>query len=113
MRVLPSPPSPPPFSCNRWGQARKASEYSGLGKLFRSRDAVPRGHFMDMRCAYAQPGLAKLERLTEILDDAAADGGKTIVFIFFRSVLDAVMAQAAPTLVLESDGAAGAATGHA
>lgn len=65
------------------------------GEHDRYRDAVQRGHFMDMRCAYAQPGSAKLERLAEILDDAAADGGKTIVFTFFRSVLEAVMAQAA------------------
>lgn len=59
----------------------------------RYRDAVERSHFMDMRCAYAQRGSQKLERLAEIVADAVDDGGKTIVFTYFRSVLEGVIAR--------------------
>ncbi|WP_342008614.1 DEAD/DEAH box helicase [Corynebacterium bovis] len=55
----------------------------------RYRDAVARGHFADMRQAASAPGSAKMERLQELLDDGA-DAGKTIVFSFFRSVVDAL-----------------------
>ena len=57
----------------------------------RYRDAVERSHFMDMRCAYAQRGSQKMERLAEIVADAVDDGGKTIVFTYFRSVLEGVI----------------------
>lgn len=53
----------------------------------RYRDAVKREHFMDMRQACSGKDSAKMERLLELLDDAQ---GKTIVFSFFRSVIDAL-----------------------
>ncbi len=50
-------------------------------------DAVRRSAFMDMRQAYSRPKSAKMERIHEIVDDGAEDG-KTIIFSFFRSVVD-------------------------
>lgn len=50
-------------------------------------DAVRRAHFMDMRQAFSGATSAKMERVTELLDDGA-EAGKTIIFTFFRSVLD-------------------------
>ena len=54
-------------------------------------NSVQRGHFMDMRQAFSGPRSAKMERITELLDDGA-DGAKTIVFTYFRSVLDGLVA---------------------
>jgi superfamily II DNA or RNA helicase len=56
------------------------------------RDAVASGHFMTMRrAAYAVPETsAKLKRLTELVDDAAANGLKVVIFAFFRDVLAGV-----------------------
>ncbi|WP_273353750.1 DEAD/DEAH box helicase [Corynebacterium resistens] len=53
-------------------------------------NAVQRGHFMDMRQAFSGPRSAKMERITELLDDGA-DGAKTIIFTYFRSVLDGLV----------------------
>ncbi|WP_426718515.1 DEAD/DEAH box helicase [Corynebacterium auriscanis] len=55
-------------------------------------NAVQRGHFMDMRQAFSGPRSAKMERMIELLEDGA-DDAKTIVFTYFRSVLDGVVAQ--------------------
>lgn len=56
--------------------------------------AVAAGRFMDMRRAdFATPdpsGSSKLGRLLEILEDAAANGEKVVVFSYFRSVVDLV-----------------------
>lgn len=56
------------------------------------REAVASGNFMAMRrAAYARPEKsAKLERLRELVDDAAANGLKVVVFSYFRDVLAAV-----------------------
>ena len=53
-------------------------------------NAVQRGHFMDMRQAFSTTQ-RKMERITELLDDGA-DGAKTIIFTYFRSVLDGLVA---------------------
>ena len=52
--------------------------------------AVQHGHFMEMRQAFSGPRSAKMERITELLDDGA-DGAKTIVFTYFRSVLNGLV----------------------
>lgn len=56
--------------------------------------AVAAGRFMDMRradFATADPaGSSKLGRLLEILDDAAENGEKVVVFSYFRDVVDLV-----------------------
>lgn len=56
--------------------------------------AVAQGRFMDMRRAdFSTPdpsGSSKLGRLLEILEDAAANGEKVVVFSYFRSVVDLV-----------------------
>ncbi|MEU2913677.1 DEAD/DEAH box helicase [Streptomyces massasporeus] len=56
------------------------------------REAVRAGNFMAMRrAAYARPEKsAKLDRLREIVEDAAANGLKVVVFSTFRDVLAAV-----------------------
>ncbi|MFF2956619.1 DEAD/DEAH box helicase [Kitasatospora sp. NPDC057965] len=56
------------------------------------RAAVAEGNFMAMRrAAYADPaGSAKLQRLREIAEEAAANGRKVVVFSFFREVLATV-----------------------
>ncbi|WP_030243056.1 DEAD/DEAH box helicase [Streptomyces sp. NRRL S-350] len=56
------------------------------------RSAVAAGNFMAMRrAAYADPaGSAKLRRLVEIVQEAAENGLKVVVFSFFRDVLAAV-----------------------
>ncbi|MGX1544368.1 DEAD/DEAH box helicase [Streptomyces adustus] len=63
-------------------------------------EAVRAGNFMAMRrAAYARPeGSAKLNRLREIVEDAAGNGLKVVVFSHFRDVLGAVkdMLDAAP-----------------
>ncbi|WP_042369497.1 DEAD/DEAH box helicase [Streptacidiphilus neutrinimicus] len=55
-------------------------------------DAVLAGNFQAMRrAAYAAPGeSAKLDRLAEIVREAAAAGEKVLVFSFYRDVLAAV-----------------------
>lgn len=60
------------------------------GDVERYEDAVRRGHFMDMRQAFSGLESAKMERIAELLDDGA-EAGKTIVFTFFRSVLEHLM----------------------
>lgn len=57
------------------------------GDVERYEDAVRRGHFMDMRQAFSSKESAKMERVAELLDDGA-EAGKTIIFTYFRSVLD-------------------------
>lgn len=56
------------------------------------REAVRAGNFMAMRrAAYARPGKsAKLNRLREIVEDAAENGLKVVVFSNFRDVLGTV-----------------------
>ncbi|MGW3092479.1 DEAD/DEAH box helicase [Streptomyces sp. NPDC001102] len=56
------------------------------------RTAVAAGNFMAMRrAAYAAPEKsAKLQRLRELVADAAANGLKVVVFSYFRDVLAAV-----------------------
>ncbi|MER7835520.1 DEAD/DEAH box helicase [Streptomyces sp. NPDC096040] len=53
------------------------------------REAVRAGNFMAMRrAAYLRPEKsAKLERLREIVEEAAANGQKTVVFSYFKDVL--------------------------
>lgn len=59
------------------------------GHVERYEDAVRRGHFMDMRQAFSSKESAKMERVTELLDDGA-EAGKTIIFTYFRSVLESL-----------------------
>ncbi|MGW0577418.1 DEAD/DEAH box helicase [Streptomyces sp. NPDC002920] len=56
------------------------------------RAAVTEGNFMAMRrAAYADPEKsAKLQRLRELVTEAAANGLKVVVFSYFRSVLETV-----------------------
>ncbi|MFF4656838.1 DEAD/DEAH box helicase [Streptomyces sp. NPDC001381] len=56
------------------------------------RAAVAEGNFMAMRrAAYADPEKsAKLQRLRELVAEAAANGLKVVVFSYFRSVLETV-----------------------
>jgi len=56
------------------------------------RTAVAAGRFMDMRrAAYAVPEKsAKLERLRELVEEAADNGLKVVVFSYFRAVLTVV-----------------------
>lgn len=56
------------------------------------RAAVRDGSFMGMRrAAFVGPDSTKLERLLEIVDDAALNGRRTVVFSYFRDVIDAVV----------------------
>lgn len=56
------------------------------------REAVTAGHFMRMRrAAYACPeSSAKLNRLRELVAEAAGNGLKVVVFSYFREVLETV-----------------------
>lgn len=56
------------------------------------REAVAAGHFMRMRrAAYAHPATsAKLNRLRELVAEAAGNGLKVVVFSYFREVLETV-----------------------
>ncbi|WP_328728579.1 DEAD/DEAH box helicase [Streptomyces jietaisiensis] len=56
------------------------------------REAVRAGNFMAMRrAAYARPEKsAKLGRLREIVEEAGENGQRTVVFSYFRDVLDVV-----------------------
>jgi SNF2 family DNA or RNA helicase len=58
------------------------------------RDAVASGNFMAMRRAAYEPGRpedsAKLDRLVEIVGEAAANGRKVVVFSYFRDVLETI-----------------------
>ncbi|MFI1092003.1 DEAD/DEAH box helicase [Streptomyces sp. NPDC020917] len=56
------------------------------------REAVAGGNFMAMRrAAFARPGTsAKLQRLRELVAEAAGSGLKVVVFSYFRDVLAAV-----------------------
>lgn len=58
------------------------------------KDAVASGNFMAMRRAAYAPGniagSAKLARLTEIVDEAASNGRKIVVFSYFRDVLQMI-----------------------
>lgn len=57
------------------------------------RAAVESGSLMAMRrAAFVGPDSTKLERLVEIVDDAALNGHRTVVFSYFRDVIDAVVA---------------------
>ena len=60
------------------------------------RHAVAAGNFMAMRRAAYAPGRpadsAKLGRLVEIVEEAAANGRKVVVFSYFREILDTIAA---------------------
>jgi SNF2 family DNA or RNA helicase len=60
------------------------------------REVVASGNFMAMRRAAFAPGnpadAAKLSRLLEIVEEAASNGRKVVVFSFFRDVLGTVAA---------------------
>lgn len=60
--------------------------------LLAYREAVGAGHFMRMRrAAYADPATsAKLNRLRELVAEAAGNGLKVVVFSYFREVLETV-----------------------
>ncbi|WP_246394880.1 DEAD/DEAH box helicase [Corynebacterium anserum] len=60
------------------------------GDVDKYEDSVRRAHFMDMRQAFSGKESAKMERVLEILGDGA-EAGKTIIFTYFRSVLDTLM----------------------
>ncbi|MFB7210820.1 DEAD/DEAH box helicase [Streptomyces sp. NPDC056255] len=62
------------------------------GDLDAYREAVGAGHFMRMRrAAYARPATsAKLNRLRELVAEAADNGLKVVVFSYFREVLHTV-----------------------
>ncbi len=64
------------------------------GDLGAYRQAVASGNFMLMRRAAFAPGTvagsAKLARLSEIVDEAAANERKAVIFSFFREVLDTI-----------------------
>jgi hypothetical protein len=64
------------------------------------RTAVAAGRFMDMRrAAYAVPEKsAKLERLRELVEEAADNGLKVVVFSYFRAVLTVVEQALGPQL---------------
>ena len=61
------------------------------------RDAVASGNFMAMRRAAYAPRTpehsAKLRRLVEIVDEAASNDRKVVVFSYFRDVLEIVAAE--------------------
>lgn len=58
------------------------------------RAAVAAGNLMAMRrAAWLEPGSAKLERLAAIVGEAREDGRSVVVFSYFRSVLDVVVAR--------------------
>ncbi|MFI9768614.1 DEAD/DEAH box helicase [Streptomyces sp. NPDC052415] len=61
------------------------------------REAVREGNFMAMRrAAYLRPEKsAKLDRLREIVQEAAENGQKTVVFSYFKDVLGVVRAELA------------------
>ncbi len=58
------------------------------------RGAVASGNFMAMRRAAYAPGScdgsAKLARLVEIVEESVANGGKVVIFSFFRDVIESV-----------------------
>lgn len=66
----------------------------GAADLAAYREAVASGNFMTMRRAAYAPGhvdgSAKLRRLMEIVEEAASNGRKVVVFSFFRDVLTTV-----------------------
>ncbi|MEU5311947.1 DEAD/DEAH box helicase [Streptomyces sp. NPDC021562] len=80
------------------------------------REAVRSGNFMAMRRAgYARPeGSAKLERLREIVEEAAENGQKTVVFSYFKDVLQVVrdaLAEAPPDALADGTAVFGPLTG--
>ncbi|MEW2162511.1 SNF2-related protein [Streptomyces sp. NPDC007084] len=72
----------------------QVDEWEEFGRADRRayRDAVAAGNFMAMRrAAYAHPEQsAKLQRLRELVAEAAANGLKVVVFSYFRDVLTTV-----------------------
>lgn len=72
-------------------QVDEWEEFSA-GDLDAYREAVGSGQFMRMRrAAYARPATsAKLNRLRELVAEAAGNGLKVVVFSYFRDVLAAV-----------------------
>lgn len=78
---------PPRLDTQEWMEMEGAA-------LRAYRDAVFAGNFMAMRRAAFAPGdvagSAKLRRLTEIVEEAAANDRKAVVFSYFRDVLDVV-----------------------
>ena len=95
----------PPASASRTGSSSKTHDLDAY------RHAVAAGNFMAMRRAAYAPGRpadsAKLGRLVEIVEEAAANGRKVVVFSYFREVLDIIAA------VLGGAVSGGAASGGA
>ncbi|MBW0114308.1 DEAD/DEAH box helicase [Pseudonocardia abyssalis] len=60
----------------------------GDGEVATYRDAVQRRNLQAMRQAGFGPGSAKLERLREIVEEAAQDGMKVLVFSYFLAALE-------------------------
>lgn len=64
------------------------------------REAVATGHLMKIRAAACTAGTsAKMQRIRGIVEEAAANGWKVVVFSFFRAVLDAVRVELGPRVV--------------
>jgi SNF2 family DNA or RNA helicase len=78
---------PPRLETEEWVELEGAA-------LAAYREAVASGNFMAMRRAAFAPGnpanSAKLDRLIQIVEEAASNGRKTVVFSFFRDVLGAI-----------------------
>ena len=75
---------PPRLETQEW------VELSGEA-LFAYRSAVQAGNFMAMRrAAFFGAGSAKLKRLEELVDEAASNGRKVVVFSYFLDVVRAV-----------------------
>ncbi|WP_433422892.1 DEAD/DEAH box helicase [Microtetraspora malaysiensis] len=72
----------------------QVNEWEELGPadLTAYREAVAQGNFMAMRrAAYASPAAsAKLQRVLELVEEAAGNGHKVVIFSFFRDVLAVV-----------------------
>jgi SNF2 family DNA or RNA helicase len=79
---------PPRLEMQDWVEMEGAALHS-------YREAVFAGNFMAMRRAAFAPGdiagSAKLRRLTEIVEEAASNGRKVIVYSFFREVLQTIV----------------------
>src|SRR5699024_2863882 len=74
---------PPLTEMEEWIEAREADRE-------KYNEAVEAGNFMQMRQSFSGPESAKMERFAELLTDGL-DDDKTIVFTYFRGVLNHLM----------------------
>ena len=74
---------PPLTETEEWIEAREADRE-------KYNEAVEAGNFMQMRQSFSGPESAKMERFAELLTDGL-DDDKTIVFTYFRGVLNHLM----------------------